>query len=212
MRNKRRKRAFIAFGIVFLIFIHAAWATTRLRRVSRDTNFSQAKNVASFHKEVDKNSKWRETMETRVFSAEKVDVESLFAPVYPSELPTNLGSRNTRLMWLATRGNSTGVEDSWLLPAPVNRHDLRSFKRRPVPYSGCMWTGDGNSCTWSEMSATVVVYENIKTPPRESLGVCGYTGKSDLITEPTTAGEMMNAYLCLLTSRNRLISHTLLTV
>ena len=102
MRNKRRKRAFIAFGIVFLIFIHAAWATTRLRRVSRDTNFSQAKNVASFHKEVDKNSKWRETMETRVFSAEKVDVESLFAPVYPSELPTNLGSRNTRLMWLAT--------------------------------------------------------------------------------------------------------------
>ena len=161
MRNKRRKRAFIAFGIVFLIFIHAAWATTRLRRVSRDTNFSQAKNVASFHKEVDKNSKWRETMETRVFSAEKVDVESLFAPVYPSELPTNLGSRNTRLMWLATRGNSTGVEDSWLLPAPVNRHDLRSFKRRPVPYSGCMWTGDGNSCTWSEMSATVVVYENI---------------------------------------------------
>jgi len=128
-------------------------------------------------------------METRVFSAEKVDGKSLFAPAYPSELPTNLGSRNTRLSWLAIRGKSTGVEDSWLLPAPVNRHDLRSFKRRPVPYDGCMWTGDGNSCTWSEMSATVVVYENIKTPPRNSLGVCGSAGKSELITEPTAAGE-----------------------
>ena len=196
----------MAFGIVFLIFIHAAWTTTRLRRaeaslpqytrslpritsVSRDTNFSQAKNVAPFLKEVDKNSKWRDTMETRVFSAEKVDGKSLFAPAYPSELPTNLGSRNTRLLWLATRGKSTGVEDSWLLPAPVNRHDLRSFKRRPVPYDGCMWTGDGNSCTWSEMSATVVVYENIKTPPRNSLGVCGSAGKIELITEPTAAGE-----------------------
>ena len=196
----------MAFGIVFLIFIHAAWTTTRLRRaeaslpqytrslpritsVSRDTNFSQAKNVAPFLKEVDKNSKWRDTMETRVFSAEKVDGKSLFAPAYPSELPTNLGSRNTRLSWLAIRGKSTGVEDSWLLPAPVNRHDLRSFKRRPVPYDGCMWTGDGNSCTWSEMSATVVVYENIKTPPRNSLGVCGSAGKSELITEPTAAGE-----------------------
>ena len=113
MRNKRRKHACMAFGIVFLIFIHAAWTTTRLRRaeaslpqytrslpritsVSRDTNFSQAKNVAPFLKEVDKNSKWRDTMETRVFSAEKVDGKSLLAPAYPSELPTNLGSRNTR--------------------------------------------------------------------------------------------------------------------
>ena len=151
-------------------------------------------------------------METRVFSAEKVDGKSLFAPAYPSELPTNLGSRNTRLSWLAIRGKSTGVEDSWLLPAPVNRHDLRSFKRRPVPYDGCMWTGDGNSCTWSEMSATVVVYENIKTPPRNSLGVCGSAGKSELSPSQQPRAKMMNAYLCLLTSRNRLISHTLLTV
>ena len=76
-----------------------------------------------------------------------------------------------------------------LLPAPVNRHDLRSFKSRSVPYDGCMWTGDGNSCTWSETSATVIVYENIKTPPRHSLGVCGSQGKSELDTEPATAGE-----------------------
>ena len=201
MRNKRRKHAYMAFGIVFLILIHASWTTTRLRRaeasrpcitpVSRDAKISPAKIVAPFLKEVDENSKWRDTtgMEARVFSAEEVDGKSLFAPAYPSELPTNLGSRNTSLTWLAIRGKSTGVEDSWLLPAPVNRHDLRSFKSRSVPYDGCMWTGDGNSCTWSETSATVIVYENIKTPPRHSLGVCGSQGKSELDTEPATAGE-----------------------
>jgi len=32
MRNKRRKHAYMAFGIVFLILIHASWTTTRLRR------------------------------------------------------------------------------------------------------------------------------------------------------------------------------------
>ena len=46
---------------------------SRLRRVSRDMSFNQATNVALYHKEVDKNSKWRGTIETSVFQILKTN-------------------------------------------------------------------------------------------------------------------------------------------